>query len=198
MYIWRIILAFVGFIVFIVILFNLFVGGGKKTNPATTKPAIQPLATYAETNATVSLITDGIINGDELHRSIRITVSANQREVDVLQGYNPRVITSKTFVNNQEAYTVFLKAIANAGFVTKIKNPKAPADERGLCPLGFRYIYELNNEGDDLSRLWSSSCGSSVGTSGGVASTLLTLFQYQIPGYSTITSQVNLSATREQ
>jgi len=197
MYIWRIILAIVGFIVFIVIMINLFTGGAKKT-PVTTKPAIQPLASYAETNATVSLITDGIINGDELHRSIRITVSANQREVDVLQGYNPRVITSKTFVNNQEAFTVFLKAIANAGFVTKQKNPKAPADERGLCPLGFRYIYELNNDGDDLSRLWSSSCGTAVGTSAGNASTLLTLFQYQIPNYSTITAQVNLSATREQ
>ena len=197
MYIWRILLAIVGFIVFIVILVSLFTGG-KKPNPATTKPALQPLASYAETNATVSLITDGIVNGDELHRSIRITVSANQREVDVLQGYNPRVITSKTFVNNQEAYTVFLKAIANAGFVTKQKNSKAPADERGLCPLGFRYIYELNNDGDDLSRLWSSSCGSSVGTAAGSASTLLTLFQDQIPDYSTITSHVNLSATREQ
>lgn len=191
----RILLAIFGFIIFIIIMVSLFTGGSKKpTTPIA--PVVKPLAEYAGTNATVSLTTDGIVNGDELHRSIRITVSANQRELDVLQGYNPQIITSKSFINNQEAYTVFLKAIGNSGFALKIKNSKAPADERGQCPLGFRYIFNLNDGSDDISRLWSSSCGTAVGNFGGQTSTLLTLFQYQIPDYSTLTSQVNLSATR--
>ncbi|MBX4197249.1 hypothetical protein KW801_01685 [Candidatus Saccharibacteria bacterium] len=195
MYLGRLIAGFVGFIIFIIILVMLFGHGGKK--PAPLNP-IKPLAEYAQTDATVTFTSDGIVNGDELHRAIRITISANQRQLDVLQGYNPQVIQSKTFINNQEAYTVFLKAIARSGFVAKLKNSKAPADERGVCPLGFRYILTLNDGSDDISRLWASTCGSKVGTSGGAITTLHSLFQAQIPNYQTLTSQVNLSATREQ
>jgi hypothetical protein len=194
MYIWRIILGLLGFVVFIIIMINLFTGGGKK--PVTPVNVLKPLGDYAATDATVSFTVDGIVNGDELHRSIRITVSDNQREVDVLQGYNPQVITSKSFINNQEAFTVFLKSIGNSGFVTKNKKSKAPADPAGLCPLGFRYIMNLNQDGDDLSNLWTSSCGTAVGNSAGALSTIQTLFQDQIPAYETITSQVNLSATQ--
>lgn len=195
MYLGRLIAGFIGFIIFIVILVMLIGHGGKK--PAPLNP-IKPLGDYAETNATVTFTTDGIVNADELHRSIRITVSANQMQLDVLQGYNPRVIQSKTFVNNQESFTVFLKAIANSGFVAKLKNTKAPADERGQCPLGLRYIMTLNDGSDDISRLWASSCGAKVGTSGGAITTLQTLFQDQIPNYETLTEQFNLSATTEQ
>jgi hypothetical protein len=191
MYFGRLLAGFIGVILFIIILVMLFGHGGKK--PAPVNP-IKPLGDYAGTNATVSFTTDGIVNADELHRSIRITVSTNQMQLDVLKGYNPQVITSKTFINNQEAYTVFLKSIANAGFVAKLKNSKAPADERGQCPLGFRYILDLNDGSDDLSRLWASSCGSKVGTSGGSITTLQALFQAQIPNYSQLVSQVSLSA----
>jgi len=192
----RIILYLVGFIIFLVILLKLFTGGHK---PApTTGVQVKPLPEYAATDATVSFTTDGIVNGDELHRSIRITISSNQRTLDVLQGYNPSVIQSKSFVNNQEAYDVFLRAIANSGFLVKTKNSKAPTDERGLCPLGFRYILDLNQDGDDLSRLWASSCGSKVGNSAAAIPTVSQLFEDQIPNYENLVGQVNLSATAEQ
>lgn len=196
MYFGRILAGIVGFIIFIVILVMLFGGGGKK--PTTPVNVIKPLGDYADTTALVSFTVDGIVNGDEMHRSIRITVDANQRQLDVLQGYNPQVITSKTFVNNQEAYRVFLKSIGNSGFVAKDKKSKAPADPAGLCPLGFRYILNLNQDGDDLSNLWTSSCGKAVGNSAGALTTIQALFQDQIPSYSTLTSQVNLSATSSQ
>ncbi|MBX4201651.1 hypothetical protein KW803_02020 [Candidatus Saccharibacteria bacterium] len=192
----RLILAVIGIFIFMVILVALLFGGNKK--PATPGEALKPLPDYADTNATVSFTTDGIINGDEMHRGIRITVSANQRSLDVLQGYNPRVIQSQTFVNNQEAYKVFLTAIANAGFLTKSKKVPATAVETGQCPLGFRYNYTLQDTGNDLSNLWSTSCGSKTGTSGGSTSLLSTLFQRQIPNYSNLVSNVNLSATTTQ
>jgi hypothetical protein len=191
MYFGRILAGIVGLIIFIIILVMLF-GGGKK--PVAPVNVIKPLGDYADTTAEVSFTVDGIVNGDEMHRAIRITVDANQRQLDVLQGYNPQVIQSKTFVNNQEAYRVFLKSIANSGFVAKNKK-KVPADPAGLCPLGFRYILDLNQDGDDLSRLWTSSCGTAVGNSGGALTTIQTLFQDQIPSYSTLTGRVNLSAT---
>lgn len=192
----RLIAGLIGFIIFIVILVMLFGGGGKK--PGAPVNPIKPLADYAATDATTSFTVDGIVNGDEMHRAIRITVSASQRQLDVLQGYNPSVIQSNTFVNNQEAYTVFLKSIRNSGFLAKNNKSRAPADPAGQCPLGFRYILNLNQDGDDLSNLWASSCGSAVGNAAGVLSTIQTLFQDQIPSYSTLTSQVNLSATTAQ
>jgi hypothetical protein len=196
MYVWRVILGLIGFIVFIAILLNLFLGGGKPTPVNTVQ--VKPLPEYAATDATVSFTTDGIVNGDEMHRAIRITISSNQRTLDVLQGYNPSVIQSKSFVNNQEAYDVFLRAINNSGFLVKTKNSKAVTDERGLCPLGFRYILDLNQDGDDLSRLWASSCGSKVGDSAANVPTISQLFQDQIPNYDSLVNQVNLSATTAQ
>jgi len=194
MYFGRLLAIFTGFIIFIVLLVVLLGHGGKK--PAPLNP-IKPLGDYAQTSATVSFTADGIVNGDEMHRAIRITVGANRRQLDVLQGYNPQVILSQSFANNQEAYTVFLKAIANNGFVAKLKNSKAPTDERGQCALGFRYILDLNDGTDDLSRLWASTCGTAVGNSGGAITTLQTLFQDQVPSYSTLTENVNLSATTD-
>lgn len=193
MHLGRLVAIFAGLFIFIVILVLLFTGGGKK--PVVPGVVLKPLPDYAETNATVSFTTQGIVNADDLHRSIRITVSANQTQLDVLQGYNPRVVSSKTFINNQEAYSVFLKSIDKVGFLVKTKNPKVTADPAGYCPLGYRYVYELNNDGDDLSKLWASTCGKAVGTSGAVTSTLNVLFQHQIPNYSTLVGQVNLNAT---
>jgi hypothetical protein len=80
----------------------------------------------------------------------------------------------------------------------KTKNSKAVTDERGLCPLGFRYILDLNQDGDDLSRLWASSCGSKVGDSAANVPTISQLFQDQIPNYDSLVNQVNLSATTAQ
>lgn len=195
MYFGRIFFGFLAFMAFIIIMVVIF-GGGKK-QPTPSGPVLKPLPEYASTTAAVSFTTDGIVNGDELHRSIRITVSANQRELDVLQGYNPQVISSKTFTNNQDAYTVFLKAINNSNFLAKQKKTKVSADERGQCPLGFRYILDLNQDGYDLSRSWASTCGTAVGNSAATVSTIRQLFQNQIPNYSTLVSTVNLSATRE-
>ncbi|HET7529017.1 MAG TPA: hypothetical protein VFJ84_02195 [Candidatus Saccharimonadales bacterium] len=190
----RLISIFAGIIIFIILLVVLLTHGGKKPQPN----PIQPLPSYAGTNAQVSFTTDGMVNADQLHRSIRITVTNSEITLDVLKGYNPQIIRSKTFQNNQEAYTVFLKAINNSGFLAKTSNKKIPDDDAGQCPLGTRYILDLNNEGSDLSRTWASSCGSNVGTSKAALGAIQTLFQAQVPGYDTLTSDVDLFATAEQ
>jgi hypothetical protein len=192
MYWGRLFAIFTGFILFIVILVALFGHGGKK--PVNPNP-LQPLPDYASTNAVVSFTTDGIVNGDDIHRQIRITVSANTRTLDVIQGYNGTVISSKTFENNQEAYFVFLRSLSFSGFLTKNKS-KVGSDERGVCPLGFRYVVDLNGDEGDLSRLWTSSCGS--GNWGGSLATVQSLFQRQITNYGTLVGNVNLQAMSSQ
>jgi hypothetical protein len=187
MYYRRLVFLFFTFILFIVFLVVLL-GHGHKT--AVNPVHVKTLPEYANTTAAVIMTTDGLINGDDLHRQIRITISQDQRSLEVIQGYSGHVIDSHTFYNTNAAYNVFLRAINYSGFLSKAKNSKAPTDERGQCPVGFRYIFELNNQGNDVSRLWTSSCA--VGTWGGNLETVQGLFNAQIPNYPTLTDKVNL------
>lgn len=176
-------------IIFFIILGIIIFGGSNNTpNP---KIAGKTLPDYSSTDAKVKVTIDGIINGDDEHRQIRITVDQNRRSLDIIQGYRGNVIKTKSFVNNSSAYNIFLHAIYLSGF-TKERKTKF-TDERGVCPQGQRYIYELTDTGSkktDL-RLWSTSCGSS-GTEGGQAPLILDLFQAQITGYDDLVATVNI------
>lgn len=192
----KIFIGIVGFILLMIIVIIMLISGGDdKKKPAPTGPTVMSLPNYAKTGATVSYTLDGNVNGDELHRQVRITVGREERVIQIVQGYNGQVIDSRVYSNNEEAYEVFLKSINNYGFLKKYatKTP-LPADERGICPLGNRYIFELEQGNDSLSRLWATSCGVKVGTFGGATSSLQSLFRAQIPSkdYSDITSKVNL------
>lgn len=169
---------------------KLFGGGGKpKQNPTPKAPVVQPLPDYSDTMAEVSMTIDGRINGDDQHRAIRVTVDRFSRKLDIIGGYSSNILQEKTFSNNENAYDIFLRALNNSGFLAKRKKPSV-SDERGQCPLGNRFIFELNDSGDVLSHLWSSSCG--TGTIGGSTSTLQQLFQNQITDYDRLTSNVQL------
>ena len=189
----RIIMALVGVIFLIIILILLFGGGPEKPRRSQNGAILKPLPDYADTSSEVSLTNDGIVNGDDIHRSIRITVSNTTRVLDIVQGYSDTVIDKHTFSNTPDAYSVFLKAINTYGFLSK--NPKAtvPANPDGQCPLGFRYIYKLSDDSGDLFMAWNSSCN--AGNSNGDSFNLLTLFQDQITDYNKLTQNVNLSAT---
>jgi hypothetical protein len=180
-------------ITFILIFFVVKIfGGHKKPAPNPNVPVVKPLPEYADTYAEVSMTIDGRITGDDTHRQIRITVDRLQRRVDIIGGYNGNIIEEHSFDNNQSAYNVFLHAINNEGFTLKLKNTKYPADSIGQCPLGTRTIFELNDGGESLSNLWSSSCGTKIGTLGGSSSGLQTLFQAQITDYNKIVSKAQV------
>jgi hypothetical protein len=189
----KIFFGIVGFIILMIIIVAILASGGGKKAPTVTGVTLKSLPNYSNTGATVSLTTQGRIRGDETYRSIRITVGEQERTVQIIQGYNGQVINSQFYPNNPAAYGVFLRSIGNSGFLARSKTkPASPNDERGQCPLGVRYVFELNQGTDELSRLWSSTCGLKVGTFGGNSSTIQTLFQRQIPDYSKFTSDVNL------
>jgi hypothetical protein len=180
------------FVLFLFIfgIYKLFTGTPKpKPNPTTqTAPVVKSLPEYADSYAEVSYTTDGHINGDDKHRGIKITVDQFERKVDILSGYSDNILEEHTQPNNKAAYEIFLKALKNEGFTLKIQKPTAPANEDGQCPLGTRTILELNDSGDSLSRLWTSSCGKKVGTFGGNTSAIQSLFQAQITDYNKIIS----------
>ncbi len=178
---------------FVILILIILFGGHKAPKKVITGPVIQPLPTYANTDATVQWTLDGVVNGDESHRQIRITVGQSQRELDIIQGYSGHILEIHNYYNTPDAYRVFLKSIQKAGFVSKVKKPKVSNDPEGYCPLGLRYIYTLNQGGDGLSTLWASSCSTSVGNLGGSSSLLNSLFKAQIPDYSTVTQHVEVN-----
>lgn len=165
-------------------------GNGSSTNSAKGKDTAVTLTDYARSGTRVIFTTDGIINGDDKHRAIRITVSGSLREIEILQGYDGKVINSQTYDNDSSAYDVFLHALNTANFTSEVKNAK-PADEKGSCPTGLRYYYDLKDGGDTVKHLWSTSCGG-IGNFGGSPSLTRQLFRQQIPDYGKLTGGVSL------
>lgn len=139
----------------------------------------------------VRYTVQGSIKGNEQHNSIRITIDRKSRKVEVLQGFSGQVVKSKDIANTQEAYQAFVDALNGAGFTTSL-NPEGRGSETQSCPLGQRYIFELNPGRSGSHRTWSNSCGARMGTFGGNKATVQNLFQRQIPEYSNFVSGVKL------
>jgi hypothetical protein len=173
------ILAVIALILFGVLIFG---GNGKKKTP--TSPTVTPktLPDYADSDAKVRYTIFGHVVGNDDHREIRITVSKEERLIEILQGYQGQVIKTQFYDNSLASYDVFLRAIALGGFTLQAKNP-TQTDSRGVCPLGQQYFYELLDTGDPLTdqRTWSTSCGAKQGTFAGQASLIRRLFQNQFP-----------------
>lgn len=186
----RRLIIFILVAVFIFIGFLLFRSGPKK--PAAPKASVKAqtvLTDYITKDSRVQFTNDGQINSDEKHRAIRISVSANETTIDILQGYQGSVADSRQHANNQEAYDNFLNALSRAGY-TRTRVTKL-TDDKGVCPLGSRYYLELFDSGIQIQRLWSTSCGG-FGTSGSNISLVQTLFRKQVPEYDSLTASVQL------
>lgn len=172
------------------LLFLLLHGGNNKPNKITTR--LKPLISYSDTDAQTILTIDGPINADQIHTAVRITVEQNQVRYEQIQGYQNTVVNQLSFASNQDAYVNFLAALQHVGFTHGTVTPLLK-DERGFCPLGSRYIFQLNQDGNQLIRYWATSCGGDAPkTYNGILSTTLSVFQAQVPGYPQLTQGLGL------
>ena len=178
-------------IVLLVMLISRLGSGSKTSTPKSTAPVVKAVnvTDFAKTNSKVVLTIDGRINGDDVHRAVRITVGRDFRTAEVIQGYENKVIKTQTNANNQTAYTDFIYAISRYGFSKERKTTQP--DDRGVCPLGQRYIYEIYDGENQVMRRWSASCGS-VGTSAISPAQANDLFQKQVTDYFKFVSGVQL------
>jgi hypothetical protein len=118
---------------------------------------------------------------DQDHREVKIDVRSHEVVFTLYRGYEGDIINQQTTLNNNSAYTVFLKGLQNLGFNLGNRNP-ALQDERGRCPNGQRSIYEFTNESDMLMRFWSTSCGEK--TFNGNISGVTQMFRAQVSNYN--------------
>ncbi|HSX36880.1 MAG TPA: hypothetical protein VLG13_02050 [Patescibacteria group bacterium] len=181
---------FVGFLIsigLIILLIVLLFHHGPSKVPVTK----QPLISYANTDTEVRLTIDGPVNAPQNHNSIRITIGQNDTTYQQIQGYDGNSVNTQTFAMTESAYDVFLHALQHAGY-TLGNDDKNLKDERGYCPLGNRYIFEIIQNGSDLERYWTTNCSSTPSTFKGRASIILSLFKAQVPGYDELVSDVQL------
>lgn len=191
---------FVGFLIatglFILLVVLLLTGGhggngNKQIQTTGEKPrTVSELAAYADTSAVVRMTDDGEINADQTHTTLRITVGQDDVTYEQIQGYQGTVVNKQVYNNNQNAYSNFLYALGHAGYTLGVDNSKF-GSEKGLCPLGHRYIFELMDGDHDIQRYWATNCGSgSPKTYKGNLNLTVNLFQLQVPAYQDLTQDL--------
>ncbi len=187
----RYILGVFGVIVLLIFIVILIVR--REPTPSTTSQTGNKqvvLADYENKPATASLTTRGEVTAEEERRAIRISVTEEERVLEILEGYNETVVSRQSFANNDKAYKVFLSALDTAGFTreqdTEIK------DERGFCPLGKRFVYKLQDGSEQILRTWNTTCAEKQGSFGGNGRTVRRLFEEQIPDYRRLVRDVKL------
>ncbi|MBL8122328.1 hypothetical protein JNM87_06300 [Candidatus Saccharibacteria bacterium] len=158
---------------FVVLLFTRIFSTSNQTTPT----AEDHLSGYARVGTTAQFVIDAPIVLDQEHRTLKISVDSSQSKIELVSGYDGSVVRQDTFPNTVESYGIFLRSLDSLGF-TKSKKTSL-ADERGQCPLQYRFVYRLSDFNRDIYRLWSTSCG--TGNFGGQRSSVRTLFQRQIP-----------------
>ena len=179
---------FIGFFItigLIIILIVLLFGGGNNGNKPKAPKTPKTLNSLASTDAQIRLTIIGPTNADQIHQQVQITIDRSGNTFNLIQGYENTVTSSQSYESNEPAFSNFLHALSLAGYTRGDNNPKL-ADDRGYCPLGQRYVFEVIENGKTVSRYWSSNCGK-IKTYLGSTELTLTLFEAQIPDYTTLT-----------
>lgn len=182
---------FVGFLIaigLIVLLIVLIFGGSHKTAKVPTAP--KTLSSYSTTDAVAILTIDGPIIDPQDHNSVQISVSNVATTLTSYQGYDGQVVNQQSFPNSTNSYDNFLHALAVAGFTQGNSDPTL-SNERGYCPTGDRYIFQLDQDGKHIERFWATSCGKPKTYNGNVSLTL-NLFETQVPKYNQLAQNLHL------
>jgi hypothetical protein len=181
---------FLGFLAVIVLVIVVFVIVLRGFTGGSNKPKEQiNLMDYTNSQTVVKFTATGPVTADPNHQGYRITVGRDANTIEVVQGYQNNVTQAQTYTNNSAAYADFLRALQLQNFTQGISDP-ARSDNRGVCPNGTRYTFEIENAGQTVQRYWSTSCGG--GTFQGNANSVRGLFQRQIPDYPKMSAKLQL------
>lgn len=177
-------------IVLVVLLIGGNIGGGSSKKNTKTTTTMKQLQDYSNSGAVVKVTIDGPVNAQQVHDQINITVGRDTTVINRNSGYDGNVVKTMTYTNTETAYNVFLNSLNKVGF-DKGDNNKALKDDRGFCPIGNRYVFEIIENGQSVQRYWATSCGGTKTYLGQLGLTLR-LFRAQAPDYSAFISGTNI------
>jgi hypothetical protein len=168
------ILVCIGLIwLFVALMVRAFSGGN---NTDVVEPTA--LITYANTNTEAIMAIDGPIVQNQEHEAVRIIVGRAQSQIQIIKGYDGQVVDQRTFPNTENSFEEFLAALDNLGFSQALVDSPEPV-EQGVCPLGSRIVYTLEDGSDLIGRGWTASCA--FGTFSETRGSIKKLFIQQIP-----------------
>lgn len=182
-------------IIFAVVAFITLGRGNNNTKSSDSKKPVTSrvtrLASYDSNDAaSISWTQQGRIVGDNQFRAIRITVTRRDRTVQVLDGYKLVPLKEQKYGNTPEAFQAFTRALDLANFGKERK--VIQADERGVCPLGNRFIYRATEGSKEIMRTWSDNCLAADGPYAGNTTLVAQLFKNQITDYNKFVSGIQL------
>ena len=181
-------------VVLLIIFGIVIINSGSSTKTATTGHKVVKLSDYAtKDDAFVRYQVQGPINALENHVSMSISISSTTRTLDVFEGYQNTLLTSKTYANDDNSYSQFLAALNHAGFL-KERSVAKTVDPVAVCPTSNRTHYYLVEAGKNVTDLWSTTCLS--GSFAGSTTLTGSLFKTQIPDYDTIMSSASSSTAK--
>ncbi len=181
---WRYFIWLAAIVGLIIVLVILILPGSKKA------PTPRGIDQYSNTETIVRLTIKGPVVSDQKYESIQISVGKDSVTYEELKGYKGQVANLQSYANNDVAYNVFLHALAHTGFTVGDRSSKF-SDEKGYCSQGDTYVYEIIDNNTDIQRFWSSTCGNPQ-TYGGNVGVTNSLFQAQVPDYSSLTNSIHL------
>ncbi|MEI7682876.1 MAG: hypothetical protein WCJ24_01075 [Candidatus Saccharibacteria bacterium] len=172
-------------IIFGVVIINR---GGSKNVVIPDHKSVKLTDYSTNNNASVQYYIEGPINAIENHRSMKITVSPNSRNISIFTGYQGQAISSHSYTNDNTSYSAFLAALNRAAFTNERRLGKS-VNSDSICPTQNRTHYLIIDNNKDVMNTWSAPCTKGP-FSGNIALTK-TLFETQIPNYSAVVNSVN-------
>lgn len=149
------------------------------------------LTTQSATNASVVRYTEiGPVVASGEHRSYTIEVSRNVVMMRVYSDYGQKVVSEKSYKNDERAFEYFVEALDKQRVAARIKGTTESDDydEVGACPAGRVHIVEI----DDKVRRWTTSCNNVKGTAAGNIPAIRQLFSGQIPDFKELIKGTDL------
>lgn len=165
----------------------------KKKGVVTTVQVNKPydMVGDAESNSVTAYVERGVTS-DENHYSVEMTVSADNRTIRVLKGYQNVEDKSEGLPNNIEAYRAFLQALDRYKY-TLPREDKSGFGWREACPTQKGYRFMLRDQATEQFNRWYTFCnGVRYGDYGGKVSSVYALFKNQFPNYNDVTNGITL------
>ncbi len=174
----------------VVLLFISIFNGGTK-QPKSNEFTSTTITKLSTADSAVSMSIEGSVTAPVNHNKVVVKVNKSDAEIDVYQGYDNKIINTKSYPNTVNSYETFLRSIYFAGFTQGQYNASL-ANPAGRCSMGSTYTYNIYLNGSTVQSYWETDCGGVSKTFKGSSSVVQSLFRQQIPDYNSISSNLNL------
>ena len=185
----------IGVIFFLIVagLFFFITNGGRGASSGpSAEEQNRRLVTNVHSGRSARMTVYGPIVANEDRESYEITVTTTNRRFAAYKGYTQSQVASSDYDNTYEGYQQFVYALSRVGFDKERVLNEVENDDRGACATGKKYVYELFENGDQIKRVWTTTCSGSRGSFAGANDAVKALFVRQIPDFLTAVKPLKL------